>query len=54
MAMADAQVIDPGSADVARGLRADIAASSLGEVLGAGCCDEDDLYAAMDWLEDRQ
>jgi hypothetical protein len=34
----------------ARGLRAETAASSLGEVLGLGACDEDDLYAAMDWL----
>jgi hypothetical protein len=38
----------------ARGLRAETAASSLGEVLGLGSCDEDDLYAAMDWLLPRQ
>src|SRR6266496_889232 len=38
----------------ARGLRAETAASSLGEVLGLGPCDEDDLYAAMDWLGPRQ
>jgi hypothetical protein len=38
----------------ARGLRAETAASSLGEVLGLGGCDEDDLYAAMDWLLPRQ
>ena len=37
-----------------RGLREETAASSLGEVLGAGSCDEDDLYAAMDWLAARQ
>jgi len=55
MAMAVAQVIDPGSKlAIARGLRDATAASSLGEVLGAGCCDEDDLYAAMDWLAARQ
>jgi Transposase DDE domain len=55
MAMAVAQVIDPGSKlAVARGLRDATAASSLGEVLGAGCCDEDDLYEAMDWLAARQ
>ena len=54
-AMAVAQVIDPGSKlAIARGLRDATAASSLGEVLGAGCCDEDDLYAAMDWLAARQ
>ena len=38
----------------ARGLRAETAASSLGEVLGLQACDEDDLYAAMDWLLPRQ
>jgi hypothetical protein len=38
----------------ARGLRAKTAASSLGEVLGLGSCDEDDLYVAMDWLLPRQ
>ena len=55
MAMAVAQVIDPGSKlAIARGLRDATAGSSLGEVLGAGCCDEDDLYEAMDWLAARQ
>jgi hypothetical protein len=55
MAMAVAQVIAPGSKlAIARGLRDATAASSLGEVLGAGCCDEDDLYAAMDYLQGRQ
>jgi Transposase DDE domain len=55
MAMAVAQVIAPGSKlAIARGLRDATAASSLGEVLGAGCCDEDDLYAAMDYLQARQ
>ena len=55
MAMAVAQVIEPGSKlAIARGLRDATAASSLGEVLGAGCCDEDDLYEAMDWLAARQ
>ena len=38
----------------ARGLRAETAASSLGAVLGVEACDEDDLYAAMDWLLPRQ
>ena len=55
MAMAVAQVIAPDSKlAIARGLRDATAASSLGEVLGVGCCDEDDLYAAMDWLAARQ
>jgi transposase len=50
-AMLVAQVIDPGSKlAVARGLRAETATSSLGQVLGVGGCDEDDLYAAMDWV----
>ena len=50
-----AQVIAPGSKlAIARGLRAETAASSLGEVLGVGGCDEDDLYAAMDWLLARK
>jgi hypothetical protein len=54
-AMAVAQVIAPDSKlAIARGLRGQTAASSLGEVLGVGSCDEDDLYAAMDWLAARQ
>ena len=54
-AMAIAQVIAPDSKlAIARGLREETAASSLGEVLGLGSCDEDDLYAAMDYLQDRQ
>jgi hypothetical protein len=54
-AIAVAQVIAPDSKlAIARGLRDETAASSLGEVLGAGGCDEDDLYAAMDWLAARQ
>jgi len=54
-AMAVAQVIAPDSKlAIARGLRDQTAASSLGEVLGVGSCDEDDLYAAMDYLQARQ
>jgi len=54
-AMAVAQVIEPDSKlAIARGLRAQTATSSLGEVLGVASCDEDDLYAAMDWLAARQ
>jgi Transposase DDE domain len=54
-AMIAAQVITPESKlAIARGLRAETAANSLGEVLGVGSCDEDDLYAAMDWLAARQ
>jgi hypothetical protein len=54
-AMAVAQVIAPDSKlAIARGLREETAASSLGEVLHLGSCDEDDLYAAMDYLHGRQ
>ena len=54
-AMAVAQVIAPDSKlAIARGLRGQTAATSLGEVLHLGSCDEDDLYAAMDWLHGRQ
>src|SRR6266480_3802310 len=54
-AMAVAQVTGPGSKlAIARGLQEATAASSLGEVLGLGGCDEDDLYGAMDWLAARQ
>jgi Transposase DDE domain len=54
-AMAVAQVIAPDSKlAIARGLRDATAASSLGEVLGVGSCDEDDLYEAMDYLRARQ
>ena len=55
MAMLIAQVIDPDSKlATARGLRAETATSSLGEVLGVSGCDEDDLYAAMDWVLKRK
>ena len=50
IAMLVAQVIAPGSKlATARGLRTETATSSLGQVLGVSGCDEDDLYAAMDW-----
>ena len=55
VAMAVAQVIAPASKlAIARGLRDATAATSLGEVLHLGGCDEDDLYEAMDYLHDRQ
>ena len=55
LAMLAAQVIAPGSKlATARGLRAETATSSLGQVLGVACCDEDDLYAAMDWVLARK
>jgi len=55
VAMIVAQVIEPSSKlACARGLRAETATSSLGEVLSLSCVDEDDLYQAMDWLGPRQ
>ena len=46
-----AHVIDPGSKlAFARGLRTVTATRSLGDVLGVDGCDEDDLYAALDWV----
>jgi transposase len=55
VAMLVAQVIDPGSKlAFARGLRTETATSSLGQLLGVSGCDEDDLYAAMDWVLARK
>src|SRR5712671_2861721 len=54
-AMLIAQVIGPGSKlATARGLRTQTATSSLGQLLGVSGCDEDDLYAAMDWVLARK
>ena len=51
VAMIIAAVIDSSSKlAIADGRRAETAARSLGDVLGLSSCDEDDLYAAMDWL----
>jgi hypothetical protein len=55
VAMLVAQVIAPGSKlAFARGLRSETATSSLGQILGVAGCDEDDLYAAMDWVLARK
>lgn len=55
VALIVARVIVPApKLATARGLRTDTASSSLGQALGVGSCDEDDLYAAMDWLGERQ
>src|SRR6185312_11953069 len=54
-AMLVAQVIGPGSKlAFARGLRTETATSSLGQLLSVSGCDEDDLYAAMDWALARK
>jgi len=55
VAMIVARIIDPRSKlATARGLSDETAFTSLGEVLGLGEIDENDLYAAMDWLLGRQ
>jgi hypothetical protein len=41
--LATARMLDPATA-----------ASSLGDILGLGAVDEDELYAAIDWLGERQ
>ena len=55
LAMVAARILDPGSKlATARGLTEATARDSLAETLGLGPLDEDDLYAAMDWLLERQ
>lgn len=55
VAMIVARVIAPRSKlATARGLRGETAFTSLAEVLDLSDADENDLYAAMDWLLDRQ
>ena len=50
-----ARIIDPGSKlAAARALSPETATSSLGTILGLGEVDEDELYAALDWLRERQ
>ena len=53
LAMVAARILDPGSKlATARGLAEATARDSL--TLGLGPLDEDDLYASMDWLLERQ
>jgi hypothetical protein len=55
LAMIVARLLAPGSKlATARALSSSTAAFSLGEVLGLGEVDEDELYAALDWLGVRQ
>src|ERR1700755_3149998 len=55
LALLLARILDPASKlATARGLSPATAASSLGEMLGLGGVDEDELYAALDWLLQRQ
>ena len=55
LALLVSRIIDPASKlAAARALSPATAASSLGELLGLGEVDEDELYAALDWLLERQ
>jgi hypothetical protein len=55
IAMMVARLITPASKlATARMLDPATAASSLGDILGLGAVDEDELYAAVDWLGERQ
>jgi len=55
VALIVARVIEPRSKlATARGLRGETAFTSLGEMLGLSDADENDLYAAMDWVLLRQ
>src|SRR3954470_18012222 len=55
LALIVSRILDPVSKlATARALSPDTATSSLGEMLGLGEVDEDELYAALDWLHERQ
>src|ERR1700745_2593410 len=55
LALVVSRLLDPGSKlAAARALSPDTASSSLGEQLGLGMVDEDELYTALDWLAVRQ
>jgi hypothetical protein len=55
IAMVAARLVAPTSKlATAKALSPEAAASSLGEVLGLGEVDEDELYTALDWLGERQ
>ena len=55
IAMIVARLIDPASKlATARGLTDDTASSSLGQVLGLGRVDEQELYETLDWLVGQQ
>lgn len=55
LAMICARVLAPGSKlATARELNCETLTSTLGECLGLGSANEDELYEAMDWLLERQ
>src|SRR3954468_22330870 len=55
IAMVAARLTEPTSKlATAKALSPETAASSLGEIMGLGAVDEDELYVALDWLCERQ
>jgi hypothetical protein len=55
LALVISRLLEPGSKlAAARALSPDTASSSLGQQLGLGSVDEDELYTALDWLAVRQ
>ena len=55
LALIASRILEPGSKlATSRGLREETCHHTLGELLGLGAVNEDDLYEAMDWLGDRQ
>ena len=55
LGMLVSRILDPVSKPAAaRALSPATASSSLGDVLGLGDVDEDELYTALDWLLERQ
>ena len=55
LALLVSRILDPASKlATARRLSPDTAASSLGEILGLGEVDEDELHTALDWLHERR
>lgn len=55
LAMLVARIVDPQSKlATARGLGDETQLSTLGELLGISDATEDDMYGALDWLEQRQ
>jgi len=55
VAMVVSRILNPSSKlATCRSLEEETKTSTLGEVLGLGSLDEDDLYGAMDWLVARQ
>ncbi len=55
LALVAQRVLQPASKlATARALRSETAHSTLGEELGVGAVDEDDLYEALDWLLPQQ